>query len=270
MTSYLIFVINVLLLSGCLTFSPPSLQQTLSGHSEGVESLTDLGDGLMASGAIDGSIRVWEVIKNESKYIFDRSNGGHSSVVYSLVKLSDGYLASGSADFTIKIWNLKTGALVITFDRTRGGHNSAVYSLVALETGFLASSSADMTVKVWDINILELKYTFDRTNGGHADSVKSLAVLENGFLASASLDKTVKIWDVTLGRLKSTLQGTYFCSVLFDFDFTSHTKVILIFKSNLPRMSIKLNMVKSLKVNIYTVALSHQLSVLSKYMAIIS
>ena len=77
--------------------------RTLSGHNEGVTSVSFSSDGkTLASGSEDKTIKLWNV--ETGKEI--RSLSGHNSSVLSVSFSSDGKtLASGSDDKTIKLWN---------------------------------------------------------------------------------------------------------------------------------------------------------------------
>ena len=58
-------------------------------------------NGLLVSGSFDGTVKVWDLERNESV----KTLIGHFSSVSALVSLNEGYLASASFDITIRIWN---------------------------------------------------------------------------------------------------------------------------------------------------------------------
>ena len=68
----------------------------------------------LASGSVDGTVKIWDVTNGKLKYTFDRSNGGHTNYVSSLASLENGYLASGSFDGKVKIWDLTNGKISLT------------------------------------------------------------------------------------------------------------------------------------------------------------
>jgi len=92
--------------------------QTLTGHTGGFRSLVVLPDGLLASGSLDSTIRIWNVTNGTCI----KTLVGHSDYVTSLVILPNGLLKSGSYDNTIRIWNVNTG---IT-KKTLTGHTDYV------------------------------------------------------------------------------------------------------------------------------------------------
>ena len=88
-------------------YSKSTNTQTLTGHSDSVNSLLKItDDGLFASGSFDSSIKLWKLINDQYKPY--QTLTGHTNSVYSLIKLSDdGLIASGSSDKSIKIWKKK-------------------------------------------------------------------------------------------------------------------------------------------------------------------
>jgi hypothetical protein len=205
---------------------------TLSGHRLDVYSVIQLSDGRLASGSMDHTVKIWNVINGTCErtlsgpvcYVIQLADGrlasgsyhtvkiwnvtngtcertlsGHSSFVRSVIQLADGRLASGSDDKTVKIWNVATG----TCERTLSGHMDSVLSVIQLSDGRLASGSGDKTVKIWNV----ATGTCERTLSGHSNSVWSVIQLADGRLASGSYDKTVKIWNVDSGACERTLSG---------------------------------------------------------------
>ena len=84
--------------------------RTLAGHSGCVTSIDMISPTRLASGSMDGTIKIWNI--NNGECI--RTLSGHSSAVIS-VKL----ISSGSFDKTIKIWNIDNGECI----RTLAGHS---------------------------------------------------------------------------------------------------------------------------------------------------
>ncbi len=177
------------------TKSEAKLDKPLQGHSNGVIALTMLGDGRLASGSRDNSIKLWDVQTGQCVQTLQ----GHSKEVTALTMLGDGRLASGSNDKSIKLWDVKTGQCV----QTLKGHSSHVYALTMLGDGRLASGSTDKSIKLWDVKTGQCVQTLQ----GHSGTVKALTLLGDGRLASGSYDKSIKLWDVQTGQCVQTLQG---------------------------------------------------------------
>ncbi len=72
----------------------------LTGHTDSINSLAVLPDGLLVSGSLDKTIRIWSPKSGEAIKILT----GHTNWICSLAVLLDGSLASGSFDRTIRIW----------------------------------------------------------------------------------------------------------------------------------------------------------------------
>jgi WD40 repeat protein len=101
-----------------------------------------LGDGRLASGSDDNTIRLWDPDSGACERVFK----GHQGSVNALAVLGDGRLASGSDDHTIRLWDPASGAC----ERVFQGHQGWVRALAVLGDGRLASGSRDNTIRLWD------------------------------------------------------------------------------------------------------------------------
>lgn len=201
----------------------------LEGHHRHIMSLAAVGDGLLASGSDDRTVRIWEVSSGRLLQTLE----GHRSGVCSLAVLGDGLLASGSEDKTIRIWDIDNGELLHCLE----GHRWPVTSLARLEDGRLASAgSYDKTVRLWEPatgehldtfqirqaamgivalgdGLLALKMggkglsIWDIDSGqrvhrleGHTQPIHAIAAIGSGLVASASEDHTVRIWEAETGK----------------------------------------------------------------------
>ncbi|EJU02232.1 WD40 repeat-like protein [Dacryopinax primogenitus] len=183
---------------------------------------------LLATGAEDRQVRIWDLVRKNVQYIFE----GHQQEIYSLCFSPDGrYIVSGSGDKTACVWELgesrlpplpeghesapKPGMCAARMfsitdqaqppspdpdGRTPATQQDAGVTSVAVSADgrFVACGSLDCVVRIWDVQSGQL---IERLRG-HRDSVYSVAFSPDGkALVSGSLDKTLKWW--SLSDLKS-------------------------------------------------------------------
>ncbi|GLB45212.1 putative anaphase-promoting complex subunit 4 WD40 domain [Lyophyllum shimeji] len=161
---------------------------------------------LLATGAEDKQIRIWDIQKKRIRSVFD----GHQQEIYSLDFSADGRLiVSGSGDKTARIWDMHDGSSkVLTINDPDSLNNDAGVTSVAISPNgqLVAAGSLDTVVRIWDVATAQL---VERLRG-HRDSVYSVAFTPDGKgLVSGSLDKTLKYWDVSglVAGVKSRKEG---------------------------------------------------------------
>ena len=167
----------------------------LTGHEEATSVAFSPDGTTLASGSLDGTIRLWDAATGQTKATLT----GDGEVL-SLSFPRDVTLASGGSDGAIRLWDLVTGRL----DTTLEGHRGSVLSLShSLDGRTLASGGADATVRSWDVIAGRLKTTFE----GHERAVLSVSVSPDGrTVASGSDDGTVRLWDAGSGEHLVTLE----------------------------------------------------------------
>ena len=198
----------------------------LKGHKDRVSSIIKLQSGYIATGSLDGIIRIWipennfcfkeiqEIgavqcllefepnkilsgtqqnnislrdILSENDDDFICNYLGHLLWVNCLIKCSDKYFASASNDCTIRIWDYYTQEEIKTIE----AHKDCIFSLIKLTNGNLCSAGIDLSIKFWNWeNGLCLKII----HYAHEDIILSLCEINNGTIISSSFDKTIKIW----------------------------------------------------------------------------
>jgi len=158
---------------------------------------------LLATGAEDKQIRIWDIAKRKIRHIFD----GHQQEIYSLDFSRDGRLiVSGSGDRTARIWDMSEGAAgnkILTINEPDNVDAGVTSVCISPDGRLVAAGSLDTIVRIWDVATGQL---VERLKG-HRDSVYSVAFTPDGRgLVSGSLDKTLKYWDVRpiLGGLSSS------------------------------------------------------------------
>jgi hypothetical protein len=189
-----------------------TIVKTLSGHQDGIWTITIFQNSKLISGSRDKSIRVWNLYNSECIQILR----GHDDEVLCLICLKNENLASGSNDQTIKIWNLSTGELM----KTLTGHSSWVYCLEQLPNENLVSGSNDATIKIWDL----ITGLCLRTLDSHLDWICSLKYLPTDKLISGSADNQVKIWSTVTGELLQTLYGH--SALITDLELTNSNQIV--------------------------------------------
>ena len=93
--------------SGYGMFATGELKQHFARHGSAVLTVSYSPDGsTLASGSVDSTVHLWDVMTGERIRILRGHSGGVRSVVYS----PDGRtLVSGSMDETLRVWDVATG-----------------------------------------------------------------------------------------------------------------------------------------------------------------
>ncbi|BAZ41570.1 protein kinase [Calothrix sp. NIES-4101] len=184
--------------------------QSISGHSQSIESLAFSQDGkILASASADKTIKLWES-QNYQEII---TLLGHTKAVKSVAfSPNQKYLASGSWDKTIKIWDI-TDAETATEICTLTGHKQQVSAVAFSPDGlYIASGSFDRTACIWKLppypTKLQNQNHPERILSGHTWAVLAVAFSPNGeILATGGDDNTIKLWEIKTGREIATLSG---------------------------------------------------------------
>jgi WD40 repeat protein len=172
--------------------TPPGAEiARLDAHSEGINVLCLMPDGLLASGSQDNTIRLWDMSTGAETAALE----GHTGSVNALCPLANGRLASGSDDKTIRLWDLATG----TETARLVGHMRKVTALCLLADGRIASGSWDKTIRLWDLSTRLETARLD----GDEDYFTALLLLPDGRLASGSDGMTFRVWDVASGTAET-------------------------------------------------------------------
>ncbi|KIJ69216.1 hypothetical protein HYDPIDRAFT_80269 [Hydnomerulius pinastri MD-312] len=158
----------------------------LEGHDHAVRALAARGRTLV-SGSYDCTVRIWDIVTGECKWVLV----GHTQKVYSVVlDLNRNIACSGSMDGTVRIWNLRNGQC----QHTLTGHTSLV-GLLGLSPSFLVSAAADSTLRIWDPDTGELRNTL----AAHAGAITCFQ--HDEFKVLSGSDGTLKMWNVRDGQV---------------------------------------------------------------------
>ena len=247
--------------------------KSFEAHDNKVVCLIELYNGLIASGAYDGTIKIWDINTQQCIKIINVSENvlcllefvpgtilcgtdgsiitvwdinstqnlgsfeGHLLWINCLVKCDYYNFASGSNDSDIRIWNYQERECVNILK----GHDDCVLTMIRLKNGNLCSGSADSTIKIWDWE----SGTCLNTLMGHRKWVKCVFQLSNGYIISGSDDKTIKIWSNynNIGQLTGHIRPIRsFCQISNNlFASASFDKTIKIWDFN------KMNLVQTLE-----------------------
>ena len=131
--------------------------QTIQGHADEVTSLEfDATGDLLASGCMDGKIRIWKLAesansdsKQEIKYELCNQISAHPMGVRKIDLTADGLtVVSCGNDKIASVWNASSGQLIAQLAR----HSDQVTAIDLSPNGKLvATSSNDQTAIVWDL-----------------------------------------------------------------------------------------------------------------------
>src|SRR5712692_6406091 len=153
----------------------------------------------LASGSLDGSVKLWEVESGAPLWTVGPING-----MQSLAFAPDGRtLASGGNETTVRLWDAKLGTALEDLP-----HPGAVFSLAWSPDGrLLASGGFDGHIRLWQRQQTGPALCV-QTLSRHSNLVRGLAFAPDGSrLASASWDGSVKLWELESGRCLQTLVG---------------------------------------------------------------
>ena len=164
----------------------------LKKNTGSVLSVAEFSDGILISGGVDNSVKIWDL----NKKILLNTYKGHKGQINSVIKIkyNNNTFLSASSDQTIKILSYNVNSLIkekIECEGNLEGHKGAVYCLLELLDGRIASGATDWTVKIWNIKDKSCMQTLL----GHKSTIYSLAQLNDGRLISGEADKLIYIWN---------------------------------------------------------------------------
>lgn len=149
----------------------------------------------LASGAVDDTVRIWEVATGKES----RRLGGHDSWVTSVAYSPDGKLvASAGGDGRIRLTEVSTGKVVRHFKAHDGPVSCLAFggngTILASGSGII--SGGDATVRLWHVASARQLYMFRRKG-----QVRSLAFApDSKSIAAGGTDGLVAIWETATGK----------------------------------------------------------------------
>ncbi|KAJ5326150.1 uncharacterized protein N7506_009252 [Penicillium brevicompactum] len=154
-------------------------------------------NGLIASAAMDSTIKVWNAITGQIK--LEIPHNAESVNAIAITNDAAKIAWSSDKDSVIRLWDSASQQIKILT-----GHTSSVCSLsFSPNDRQLVSGSVDHTARLWDT----ATGSHLKTLSGHSDRVGVVTFSPGGhYVASGSDDKTVRLWDTTRGGHIKTLQ----------------------------------------------------------------
>ncbi|PLB54473.1 putative small nucleolar ribonucleo protein complex subunit [Aspergillus steynii IBT 23096] len=163
------------------------LVRSLKPHvSPVVTTATDPTGTFLATGAADGSIKIWDVRRGYATHTFHGHGGVISALCFFQIPFQDAEDKPSSK-------KNKSKSKPNDFDSDEDMEDTGLNSVDSADILRLASGSEEGTVRVWDLKKRKSIATLE----SHVSVVRSLSYspVENALL-SAARDKTVIVWDV--------------------------------------------------------------------------
>ena len=177
----------------------------------GLRVVVDVGGGRVASGGLDGALRVWDVLSGVQVRQLPTRGGS----VWCAAALGSSIVATGQTSVMgeIRLWSLLPGAEAGV--GVLRGHTGTVCLLTVVPPvggseqarvqPLLASGSDDRSVRLWDVDA----GTCTAVLKGHTHWLRCLADLGGGLLLSVSADRTLRVWDTATTACLMEMQDAH-------------------------------------------------------------
>ncbi|NHC36102.1 hypothetical protein QH73_0015865 [Scytonema millei VB511283] len=154
---------------------------------------------LLATGDVDGKIRLWQVVDGKQLLTLE----GHTGWVWSVAFSPDGLtLVSGSHDTSVRLWDVRTGQCLKVLQAHTSGVRSVAWSP---DSQTIASGSFDASIRLWDVTGECWQVLHGHTSG--VWSVTFAPSTDTCVLASGSHDTSIRLWNIRTGRCLKVLPG---------------------------------------------------------------
>ena len=159
--------------------------QSLAVHSGSVRAVATSEKGVMLSGSVDNSCKLFSLDETTGRYEFIQELNHHEHYVYSVSCALDnnGFFTWGKDQKIFLVDNHGNP------EKLFEGHSQLVNMVVQIDDKTIVSGCWDGTAKVWEISSGKWLATYD----GHSHAVAVFAD-PNGRVITGSQDKKIKIW----------------------------------------------------------------------------
>jgi len=196
---------------GVWSLSTGERTQTLSGHTDTVNLVAWSGDGsYLATGSLDGTVRVWEVAKGFA--LVNHLQGPGEDILWMQWHPKGNILLAGSQDCTAWMWSVPKGKEMQCF----AGHSGPVLCGGFTPDGkHVVTGSEDGTMKVWSPKTGSAKNTFRDQPAGkeggmefHQEPVLCLDIHpDNKQCVTGGADGQVILSNIVTGQVVHRYEG---------------------------------------------------------------
>ena len=164
-------------------------------HQTGVTSLDFCTSDLLASGGLDGKIKIWSIPETKVVAELDAHPGG----VIALCRIGSLLLASLGRDSTLRIWDLDSLKCRFVKEDLSLPHIQALTSLTYdRNSGFLAHSSNNGNLHIYDV----AREFAMNTVPAHEGDFCAIAGGPHRFATAGLSDSRLKVWDADLKNVQ--------------------------------------------------------------------
>ncbi len=169
----------------------PNNATLLDNHTSIESSIHISSDGkLLASGTMEGVIRIWNIASGQCMYTLT----GHNKPVFSVIFSINNNILVSADQQSIRIWNLSNYLCIQTIHSKSAALNTI--SLIS-DSKQLASGDNNGIIRIWDTDTGQCKHVLY----GHEGFVATLAFCNDGKrLVSGGRDHTIRMWNIQKGK----------------------------------------------------------------------